>query len=117
MLKYKGIFCLWIWILSFLYLINISTFSTIYLAFFSSLFSLNPFYIFLKRNPIRQIIIGMFEYILFLVIFYKYLIINKNNLFDINTIIISIIIFLIYLLFLKYILKTSFYKYYYENII
>ena len=117
MLRYKGIFCLWVWILSFLYLVNISTFSPIYLVFFSSLFSLNPFYIFLKRSPIKQTIIGIFEYILFLIIFYKYFIINKNNLFDINTILISIIIFIIYLFFLKYILKTNFYKYYYETIL
>ena len=97
-IKYKNIFCIWVWVLSFFYLKNFLSFSPLYLAFGCALFSLNPYYIFYRRNSIKQLTIGLIEYVLFIIIFHKNIIVDKKPLINITNILISITIFLLYLL-------------------
>tara|TARA_B100000989_G_C19405502_1_gene411933 strand:+ start:477 stop:842 length:366 start_codon:yes stop_codon:yes gene_type:complete len=116
-LKYIFIFCIWIWILSFLYLFNFSSFSTLYLTFFSLLFSsyLNLLYK-PNYNPYKYKI-TIFEGLLFLIVFYKYFIIDKNKLINYTNAFYSLSIFGIYLIFLKIALNRTFYEYYFIDLI
>ena len=109
------IFCLWIWILGTLYFYNIIKFSPLYLSFFALLFTIYHSLIYKKNyNPIYyKIWIVFFEIFVLFVVIYKHFYIDKKKLIIIKDIIISILIFLIYLLFLKILLNKSFYEYYF----
>lgn len=110
------IFCLWIWILSALYLLNITTFSTLLLCLISLIFTILR-QIFSKFNKINHSVnyfIIIFETIVFLSIYYKHVIIDKKNLINYENILYSFFIFLLYLLFLKLTINKSFYEYYFK---
>ena len=109
------IFCLWIWILSILYFYNIIKFSPLYLSFFALLFTTYYSLIYKKNyNSIYyKLWIVFFETFVLIVNIYKHFYIDKRSLIIIKDIIISILIFLIYLLFLKILLNKSFYEYYF----
>lgn len=110
------IFCLWIWILSGLYLLNITTFSTLLLCLISLIFTILR-QIFSKFNKINHSVnyfIIIFETIVFLSIYYKHVIIDKKNLINYENILYSFFIFLLYLLFLKLTINKSFYEYYFK---
>ena len=109
------VFCLWIWILSILYFYNIIKFSPLYLSFFALLFN-TYYHLIYKKNYIPiyyKLLIVFFELFVLIVNIYKHFYIDKRSLINIKDIIISICIFLIYLLFLKILLNKSFYEYYF----
>ena len=106
------IFCIWIWILSVFYLLNISRFSTLFLCLTSVIFTTLR-QIFYKFNNINYFII-IFEIILFLIIYYKHFIIDKKKLINFENILYSCFIFLLYLLFLRLTINKSFYEYYFK---
>ena len=110
--KHIFIFCLWIWILTFLYVFNFSSFSTLYLTFFSLLFTiyLNLIY---KRNYNSNKYIVIFELLIFLSVTYKHFIIDKKKLINIENAFYSLLLFFIYLIFLKLVLNKTFYEYYF----
>ena len=106
------IFCLWIWILSVLYLLNISKFSTLFLSFLALLFTILRQITYKIYNINYYIII--FEIILVLIVYYKHFKIDKKKLIDYKNILYSFLLFLIYLLFLKLTINKNFYQYYFE---
>lgn len=107
------IFCLWIWILSFLYLFNLSSFSTLYLTFFSLLFSIYLNLIYKPNYNPYKYKVTLFELLLFLFVIYKHFIIDKKKLINIENAFYSLLLFFIYLIFLKLVLNKTFYEYYF----
>jgi hypothetical protein len=107
------IFCLWIWILSFLYLINFSYFSTLYLTFFSLIFSIYINLIYKPNYNPNKYSVTIFEFLLFLFVAYKHFNIDKNKLINIENAFYSLLLFFIYLIFLKIVLNKTFYEYYF----
>ena len=113
--KYIYIFCLWIWVLTFLYYFDFIKFSPLYLSFFALLFSIyfnlntrhKGLTYFQKANVI------CFELLILLINIRKHFFIDNKKLININDIFYSIIIFFIYLLFLKIVLNKTFYEYYF----
>lgn len=112
------IFCLWLWILSFLYYFNYIKFSPLYLVFFAFIFTgyreiiLNNNYhpFFMKLSILIK------ELFILLMVIRKHFFIDKKKLILINNIFISLFIFLIYLLFLKITLNKTFYEYYFIDL-
>ena len=113
------IFCIWIWIIAFLYLQNIITFSPLYLSFFALLFTLYHNLVYKKnKNPIlSKLWIILFEIFVFIAVYYKHFIIDKRKVFDLETTVTSLLIFLIYLAFLRIFLNRTFYEYYFIDIL
>ena len=113
------IFCIWIWIIAFMYLLNFITFSPLYLSFFALLFTLYHNLVYKKnKNPIlSKLWIILFEIFVFIAVYYKHFIIDKRKVFDLKTSIISLLIFLIYLVFLRIFLNRTFYEYYFIDIL
>ena len=107
------IFCLWIWILSFLYLINFSYFSTLYLTFCSLIFSIYTNLIYKPNYNPNKYIVTLFELLLFLLVAYKHFNIDKNKLINIENAFYSLLLFFIYLIFLKIVINKTFYEYYF----
>ena len=109
------IFCLWIWILSFLYFFNVSffsSFSTLYLTFFSLLFTIYLNLIYTPNYNSNKYIV-IFELLIFLSVIYKHFIIDKKKLINIENAFYSLLLFFIYLIFLKLVLNKTFYEYYF----
>lgn len=107
------IFCLWIWILSFLYLINFSYFSTLYLTFCSLIFTVYINLIYKPNYNPNKYIVTLFELLLFLFVAYKHFNIDKNKLINIENAFYSLLLFFIYLIFLKIVINKTFYEYYF----
>lgn len=107
------IFCLWIWILSFLYLINFSYFSTLYLTFCSLIFTVYINLIYKPNYNPNKYIVTLFELLLFLFVTYKHFNIDKNKLINIENAFYSLLLFFIYLIFLKIVINKTFYEYYF----
>ena len=110
------IFCLWIWILSFLYLFNFSSFSTLYLTFFSLIFSIYLHLIYKPNYNQNKYIVIIFEFLLFLFVAYKHFNLDKNKLINIENAFYSLLLFFIYLIFLKIAINKTFYEYYFTVI-
>lgn len=112
------IFCIWLWIISFLYYFNYIKFSPLYLVFFAFIFTsyreiiLNNNYhsFFIKLSII------IFELFILLMVIRKHFFIDKKKFIYINNIFISLFIFFIYLLFLKITLNKTFYEYYFIDL-
>ena len=107
------IFCLWIWILSLLYLLNFSSFSTLYLTFCSLIFSIYLNLIYKHNYNPNKYIVTLFEFGLFLFVTYKHFNIDKNKLINIKNAFYSLLLFFMYLIFLKLVLNKTFYEYYF----
>lgn len=112
------VFCILIWILTFLYYFDFIKFSLLYLSFFALLFT-----IYFNLNPhnkgstyFYKIRIIYFELFILLVNIRKHFFINKKKLIIISDIFYSIILFFIYLLFLKIVLNKTFYEYYFIDL-
>ena len=116
--KLLFIFCLWLWILSFLYYFNYIKFSPLYLVFFAFIFTsyreiilnnnYHPFFI--------KLSILIIELFILLMVIRKHFFIDKKKIIYINNIFISLFIFFIYLLFLKITLNKTFYEYYFIDL-
>ena len=115
--KYK-IFCMWIWIATALYLINISSFSPLYLSILALLFTIphNIFSDFKKRTIFFKIYIILFELIIALSNAYKHFLVDKKPLISRRDIAISIILFALYLVYL-HLLNTNMYKVYFVDLL
>lgn len=113
--KYIYIFCLWIWVLTFLYYFDFIKFSPLYLSFFALLFSI--YFNLNTRNKgltyFQKANVICFELLILLINIRKHFFIDNKKLININDIFYSIIIFFIYLLFLKIVLNKTFYEYYF----
>jgi len=116
-LEYKNlfIFCLWLWIISFLYYFNYIKFSPLYLVVSAFIFTsfreiaLNNKY----HGFFMKIFVLIFELFITLMVIRKHFFIDKKKFINIDTIFISLFIFFIYLLFLKITLNKTFYEYYF----
>ena len=112
------VFCLWIWTLTFLYYFDFIKFSPLYLSFFALLFSI--YYNFNPQNKgsmyLQKIYIIYFELFILLININKHFFIDNKKLINISNIFYSIIIFFIYLLFLKIFLNKTFYQYYFIDL-
>lgn len=112
------IFCIWLWIITFLYYFNFINFSPLYLVFFAFIFSIyngldcNNNY----NSYFNKLSIIYFEFFILLIVIRKHFFIDKKKMLLINNIFISFIIFLIYLLFLKITLNRSFYEFYFIDL-
>jgi len=116
-LEYKNlfIFCLWLWIISFLYYFNYIKFSPLYLVVSAFIFTSfieialnNKYHCFFMK-----IFVLIFELFITLMVIRKHFFIDKKKFINIDTIFISLFIFFIYLLFLKITLNKTFYEYYF----
>lgn len=116
---YLFVFCIWIWVLSLLYLKNVTLFSTLYLTFFALLFTMYHSILYKKnkRPLVYKIGIICFEMAFFTVVCYKHFMIDKRKAVELTTMGISLVVFLVYLLFLKVVLNRTFYQYYFIDII
>ena len=116
--KLLFIFCLWLWILSFLYYFNYIKFSPLYLVFFAFIFTsyreiiLNNIYhpFFMKLS------ILIIELFILLMVIRKHFFIDKKKIIYINNIFIILFFFFLYLLFLKITLNKTFYEYYFIDL-
>ena len=115
--KRKYIFCLWIWIATFLYYFDYISFSPLYLSFFALIFTLYRELVFynIRHSLLFKFSIIIFELFICLVNFYKHFYISKKPLFSLPDIIKSTILFAIYLLFL-HMNNLSFYDYYFNKL-
>lgn len=115
--KYK-IFCMWIWFATSLYLINISTFSPLYLSILALIFTIpfNIFNDFKKRTTFFKIYIILFELIVVLSNAYKHFLVDKKPLVSRPDIALSIILFALYLVYL-HLLNTNMYKVYFVDLL
>lgn len=122
-IKHLYIFCLWIWILTILYWINISKFSMVYLSLIALIvtihlnlfyFTINNYKKYTKKNLMIRFGIVIFELLILIINIYKHFIIDKRNLINKNDIIFSFLLFLLYNAFLK-LLNLEFFSYYYDN--
>jgi len=115
--KRKYIFCLWIWIATFLYYFDYISFSPLYLSFCAIIFTLYRELVFynIRHSLLFKFSIIIFELFICLVNFYKHFYISKKPLFSLPDIIKSTILFAIYLLFL-HMNNLSFYDYYFNKL-
>jgi hypothetical protein len=116
--KLLFIFCLWLWILSFLYYFNYIKFSPLYLVFFAFIFT-SYREIILNNNYhpfFMKLSILIIELFILLMVIRKHFFIDKKKIIYINNIFISLFIFFIYLLFLKITLNKTFYEYYFIDL-
>ena len=111
-LKKIYIFCIWIWILTLCYLLNLTYFSTLYLTFFALIFTFIRQIKYNYKN-INYFII-LFELIIFLIVRYKHFKIDKKPLIDFSNAFFSLLLFLLYLIFLKITINKTFYQYYFQ---
>lgn len=113
--KYSSfqLLCLYIWIIVLLYLFDYIKFSPLYLTFFAFIFTVyhNTNTIF-KKSLFERLFFIYFEFFILLIVIRKHFFINKKKLIIINDIFISLIIFFVYLLFLKLFFNKSFYDVY-----
>ena len=108
------IFCIWIWILTFFYWFDFISFSPLYLSAFAFIFN-TVFYQFYKlyyanKSLLWSLFIIIFECFILLINVYKHFIIDKKRIIEPSDIIISVIIFGLYLLFLKIVNKIRLMK-------
>ena len=116
--KLLFIFCLWLWILSFLYYFNYIKFSPLYLVFFAFIFT-SYREIILNNNYhpfFMKLSLLIIELFILLMVIRKHFFIDKKKIIYINNIFISLFIFFIYLLFLKITLNKTFYEYYFIDL-
>ena len=112
------IFCIWLWIISFLYYFNYIKFSPLYLVFFAFIFT-SYREIILNNNYhpfFMKLSILIIELFILLMVIRKHFFIDKKKIIYINNIFISLFIFFIYLLFLKITLNKTFYEYYFIDL-
>jgi len=94
--KLLFIFCLWLWILSFLYYFNYIKFSPLYLVFFAFIFT-SYREIILNNNYhpfFMKLSILIIELFILLMVIRKHFFIDKKKIIYINNIFISLFIFL-----------------------
>lgn len=116
--KLLFIFCLWLWILSFLYYFNYIKFTPLYLVFFAFIFT-SYREIILNNNYhpfFMKLSLLIIELFILLMVIRKHFFIDKKKIIYINNIFISLFIFFIYLLFLKITLNKTFYEYYFIDL-
>ena len=111
-IKYLYIFCIWVWILSLFYIFNLIDFSTLYLTFCSFIFTFIKEIIYKYRN-IDYLVIS-FEFFVFLIVAYKHFKIDKKELINFKNAFYSLLLFFIYLIFLKLTINKTFYEYYFK---
>ena len=104
------IFCLWVWIFTILYYLDIVKFSLLYSSLIGFIFTLLTIYG--LPNILDYLLVLTLELFILLLNVKKHFIIDKKNLISYNDIILNIILFLIYNLFLM-ILGSNFYDYYF----
>jgi len=104
------IFCLWVWIFTILYYLDIVKFSLLYSSLIGFIFTLLTIYG--RPNILDYLLVLTLELFILLLNVKKHFIIDKKNLISYNDIILNIILFLIYNLFLM-ILGSNFYDYYF----
>ena len=106
------IFCIWVWILSVYYILNLTYFSTFYLTLGSFIFSVIRQIIY--KYPNISYIIILFEFFIFFIVSYKHFKIDKKPLIDFSNAFFSLLLFLLYLIFLKITINKTFYEYYFK---
>lgn len=110
---YIYIYCLWIFIFTILYYLDIVKYSLLYSSVVAFIFSLFHNALFLKRTLYNYLLIMTVELLIVLVNVKKHFFIDKKKLISYKDIIFNIILFLIYNLFLL-IIGTNFYEYYFK---
>ena len=110
---YFFMFSIWIWVFSFLYYFNIIPYSLLYSSFFGLIFTFyNQILVVNKTDFIKKIFWLTIEFFVFFINYRKHIVINKKPIISFIDIIFNIILFLVYLLFLKFNNK-SFYNLYF----
>ena len=117
MIKNSGylIFCIWIFIFTILYYLDIVKYSLLYSSVVALIFSLFYNSFFLKRNLGNYLSVITVELLIVLVNVKKHFFIDKKKLVSYKDIIFNVILFLLYNLFLL-ILGTNFFQYYFVNL-
>ena len=116
-IKSYYIFCIWIWLATFLYFFDLIPYSILYLAFGALIFS-TYIHFFYEKNTyslLHRFSIIIFETFILGINIYKHFYIDKLELIVYKDIIFSIVLFLIYLIFLRLNGKT-FYQYYFVEL-
>ena len=112
------IFCLWIWILTPLYFLNIQPFSMLYSSFFALLFTIYYSLIYKKNNnsPEFKFFIIVLELGILLTNVYKHFYIDKKPFLSCRDMIFNLVLFMIYLVILWWI-GTTFYQLYFIDLL
>lgn len=107
------IYCLWIWVLSVLYFFNLFPFSLFYSSLLALLFTIYNSFI-VTNNTILQIkiIVTIIEIFVLSLNVYTHFYINNLDLIVYKDIIFNIILFCLYLIFLR-LMGTNFYELYF----
>jgi hypothetical protein len=109
------VFCIWIWVLTFVYWFDFTSFSPVYLSAIALQFSI-VFNLFYTNNSLLwSLFIVAGETAILFINIYKHFIIDKKMIIEPNDIVISVVIFGFYLLFLRLINK-SFYQVYFVDL-
>ena len=107
------IYCLWIWIFTILNLLDFINYSLLYSSFFGLLFTIYNTFFVVNNNLLQdRIIIVLIEIIVLCITIYKHFVIDNKKLFDVNDIIFNILLFIVYLLFIR-LMGKSFYGLYF----
>ncbi len=111
------IFCLWVWILTFLYYFDFQNISMLYLSCVGVIFTIHNsfFYAQNTRNIQQKLSIVLLEMGIFAINIYKHFFIDNRPLIVYTDIYFSIMLCLIYLVFLRY-NNSSFYKLYFVDL-
>ena len=116
-IKYYYIFCIWIWLATFLYFFDLIPYSILYLAFGALIFS-TYIHFFYEKNTyslLQKLLVIIFETFILGINIYKHFFIDKRKLIMYKDIMFSIVLFLVYLIFLRLNGKT-FYHYYFVEL-
>ena len=109
------IYCIWIFIFTILYYLDIVKYSLLYSSVVAFIFSLF-FNSFLIKRPLgNYLLITTVELLIVLVNVKKHFFIDKKKLISFKDIIFNVILFLLYNLFLL-VLGTNFFEYYFVNL-
>ena len=109
------VFCIWIWVLTILSWYNIISFTPLYLSILALSFTI-PFHIFYNNSSLtHSFLITIVEAAVLLLNVHIHFFVRKKPFFVFDDIEISVILFGVYLLFLRCINK-SFYEVYFVDI-
>lgn len=115
-IKSYYIFCIWIWLTTFLFFFDLIPYSILYLAFFALIFSIYIHFFYEKNtySLLHRLIIVFLELIILGINIYKHFYIDQLDLIVYKDIIFSFVLFFIYLIFLRLNGKTFSHYYFVE---
>ena len=113
MLNKKFVFCYWIWLLTLLYYYDFLPLSLLYVSFGALVFTTYHFLLFTNAHISKKLWVFFIEALFFVLNLEKHVFIQKKSIISKNDILFNIILFVIYLVYIRH-HNLTFYKVYFE---